>query len=265
MPADRVLHPWRRYLRFSVRGLIVVVMVIGVGLGWIVRQAHVQRDAVAAIKLDGGEVLYDWEWSNGNYSPGGKPWAPGWFVDLLGVDYFGHVASVRLSPMATAPDAGIAHVRGLTRLEHLALIATSVSDDGLAHLKGLTRLSLLTLAGTSITDSGLTHLKGMASLDLLDLSDTRITDGGLGSLKMLTNLSTVYVNDTQVSDDGLVHLKALANLSELWLEGSRVSDLGLARLKGLTKLSRLYVQRTQVTDAGVNTLKWALPGLRVYR
>ena len=47
--ADPVPHTWRRFLRFSVRGLLVLVLVIGAGLGWIVRQAHVQRDAVAAL------------------------------------------------------------------------------------------------------------------------------------------------------------------------------------------------------------------------
>jgi hypothetical protein len=33
--ADPVPHPWRRYLRFSARELIVLVVVIGAGLGWI--------------------------------------------------------------------------------------------------------------------------------------------------------------------------------------------------------------------------------------
>jgi hypothetical protein len=32
-PDDRVSRSWRRFLRFSVRGLIVVVLVIGAGLG----------------------------------------------------------------------------------------------------------------------------------------------------------------------------------------------------------------------------------------
>ena len=41
MSAGRVARPWRRYLRLSVRGLIVLVLVIGGGLGWMVRQvAH---------------------------------------------------------------------------------------------------------------------------------------------------------------------------------------------------------------------------------
>jgi hypothetical protein len=57
--AKPVSRPWRRCLRFNVRGLIVVVLVIGVGLGWVVRQAHGQRDAVAAILRAGGVVEYD--------------------------------------------------------------------------------------------------------------------------------------------------------------------------------------------------------------
>jgi hypothetical protein len=63
MPAGRISQPWRSYLRFSVRGLIVVVLVVGAGLEWIVHQAHVQRDAAAAIKNSGGSVQYDSEWS----------------------------------------------------------------------------------------------------------------------------------------------------------------------------------------------------------
>ncbi len=45
-----VARPWRRFVRLSVRGLIVLVLVIGAGLGWMVRQAHIQREAVAAIR-----------------------------------------------------------------------------------------------------------------------------------------------------------------------------------------------------------------------
>jgi hypothetical protein len=61
MQAEPISHPWRRHLRFSVRGLIGLVLVIGAGLGWIVRQAHIQRDAVAAIKKADGVVRYDWQ------------------------------------------------------------------------------------------------------------------------------------------------------------------------------------------------------------
>ncbi len=68
MPAGPASRPWRRYLRFSVRGLIVLVLVIGVWLGWLVRSARIQRDAVAVLDRDQVSVSYDWEW-NGKRKP----------------------------------------------------------------------------------------------------------------------------------------------------------------------------------------------------
>ena len=56
-----VSRPWRRFLRLSVRGMIGIVIVISAGLGWVVRSAHIQRDAVAAIASAGGTVKYEWE------------------------------------------------------------------------------------------------------------------------------------------------------------------------------------------------------------
>ena len=41
---------------------------------------------------------------------------------------------------------------------------SSLSDAGLAHLKGLTKLSHLDLTDTQVTDAGLVHLKGLTKL-----------------------------------------------------------------------------------------------------
>ena len=76
MSADRVSRPWRRFLRFSVRGLIGLVFVIAAGLGWLVRSARIQRDAVVAIDWAGGSVTYNWKWRSGDEFPAGKPGAP---------------------------------------------------------------------------------------------------------------------------------------------------------------------------------------------
>ncbi len=116
-------RPWRRFLRFTIRGLIVLVLVIAAGCGWIVRQAHAQRDAVAAITKAGGNVLYDWTWSNGKLIPGGKPWVPHWVAEQIGVDYFGHVTEVSLNARAT--DETMAHVACLSQVERLLLDESS--------------------------------------------------------------------------------------------------------------------------------------------
>jgi hypothetical protein len=184
MPAGPVSRPWRGSLRFSVRGLIVLVIVVGAGLGWIVRQAHVQRDAVAAIEEAGGSVRYDWEWSNGKSSPGGKPWAPRWLVNLIGVDYFGHVTAVVSHHMSAATsDAVTAQVGRLTRVQSLNLHDSSISDSGLMHLKVLTNLTVLLLYRTQVSDAGLVHLKGLTNLSYLQLDGTQVTDAGVKELK----------------------------------------------------------------------------------
>ena len=267
--ARPISRPWRRFLRFSVRGLIVFVVVLGAGLGWIVRQAHIQRDAVAAIRKAGGTVSNDWEWNysmwkDGKSIRGGKPWAPRWLVDLIGTDFFGHVAVVDCRGASTATDATLAHVGPLNRLQWLTVNHASVSDAGLVHLKGLTNLSVLWLDDTQVTDVGLVHLTGLTSLSNLGLDGIHVTDAGLVHLKGLTNLSVLGLNRIQVTDAGLVHLKGLTNLSVLGLDGTQVTDAGLVHLKGLTRLSNLGLNGSQVTDAGMNELKRTLPGLTIH-
>ena len=140
--AKPVSRPWRRFLRFSVRGMIVVVLVIGGWLGWIVRSARIQREAVMAIENAGGAVSYDWDRISGNI-PAGRPWAPEWLVNLIGVDFFGHVTEALIKQNSTVTDGVIATVGCLTRLHDLFLPSTSVSDVGLSHLNGLTNLYYL--------------------------------------------------------------------------------------------------------------------------
>ncbi len=183
MPSEPVSRPWRRFLRFSVRGLIVVVLVIAGGLGWVVRSAHVQRDAVTAINDAGGGVRYDWQWKNGKYVRGGQPWAPRWLVDLIGVDYFGHVTGVVLCTHSLATDAAIVQLEHFTRLEELCLDESSVRDEGLSHLTGLTALDHLDLSGTKITDAGLSHLKAMTNLSRINLVRSKVSDTGMAELK----------------------------------------------------------------------------------
>jgi hypothetical protein len=240
MQAATASRSWLRHLRISVRGLIALVLAIGGGLGWIVHQAHVQRDAVAAIRRAGGRVRYDWEWNSATVKGSlVKPWAPRWLVELTGDDYFGHVVLVWLPPKS---DAEILHVvRRLPGVEVLDIEDWSLSDAEPANLNGLTNLSRLFLYNSSVTDAGLAHLKGLTMLTELDLSRSRVTD------------------------TGLAHLKGLTGLAALDLRGTQVTDAGLAHLKGLTKLTWLDLRGTQVTETGIKQLKQVLPSLTIYR
>ena len=56
-------------------------------------------------------------------------------------------------------DAGLTHLKGLSRLEHLGLRYTNVGNDGLRNLAGLTNLESLDLAGTNVTAEGVAALQ----------------------------------------------------------------------------------------------------------
>ncbi len=67
-------RPWWRYLRLSVRGLMLVVLAVGGCLGWWLHLARVQRQAVAAIRAAGGSITYEWDVPGDPSTPGWRRW-----------------------------------------------------------------------------------------------------------------------------------------------------------------------------------------------
>jgi hypothetical protein len=292
---------WRlRWLRFSVRGLIALTLLVGIALGLVVRSARRQREVVAAIQACGGSVTYDWEVKNGWYSPDQQPRAPRWLVQHLGVDYFGHPIWVRFSIWGQhsridlrlvgclagleqlaldgtlVDDADLAHIQGLRALTRFNIGdismncsgidnpagASGITDAGLASLKGFARLDILVLRGARVAGAGLVNLAGMTRLEQLDLGDTQLNDAGLANLKTLVNLLSLRVTRTRITDAGLVHLKRMTRLRWLDLSDTAITDAGLTHLKGLIKLTEVDLSGTPVSRAGVTALDDALPNTR---
>jgi internalin A len=242
-------RPWWSYVRFRLRLLIAIVLLIGASLGWIVNRVRVQREAVAAIRSAGGQVFYDWEWKNrrlARNSRVNKPRGPKWLLDRLGVDYFNHIVYVSLTEPAS--DEIMAQIGQLNGLEILWLPGSRVTDTGLSHLNGLTRLRTLVLLRTPITDAGLAHLEGLYSLEQLYLGETAITDAGLAHLKGLYSLEELYLRGTAITDAGLAHLKGLSRLKKLDLSMTQVRGAGLAHLGVLKQLDTLSLVATGVDD-----------------
>ncbi len=253
---------------------MVLVLVLGGGLGWIVHQAKVQRDAVDAItRIEGGSIAYDWQFRpDRTFDPQGKPLAPKWLVDWLGPDYFGHVVWVHLGKQSG--DAEMAHVLRLPRLVTFSDVGSGITDAWAVHLgdlpeleevtlfdakhvtgatlagmSRLARLKSLRVHGIPVRDDDLAALAGLTSLQTLGLFSTKITDAGLAHLQGLVGLQTLRLDGNAITGAGLVHFRGMTNLNMLSLCLTQVADL--KPLVGLTKLQFLYLLKTPITDSGL--------------
>jgi hypothetical protein len=186
-----------RYLQISLRGTILLVLLISAGLGWLVRGARIQQEAVTAIKKASGVAFY-------NIGPDGNSWCPAWIVNLIGLDFLGHVTSVGLDGQAF--DSALEYVGRLVRLERLSVSSSPITDVGLRHLRGLSGLRELHLHGTRISDCGLAHLEPLTRLEFLSLVDTNVSDAGLVRLSGMTQLKQLLI-PSGVSDHGVKELQ----------------------------------------------------------
>src|SRR4051812_12372625 len=84
----------RRRTRLSLRGSILLVLGLGLWLGWQARLARERRKAIADVVAYGGDVFFDWEFVDGKRVPGGAPRAPGWLRRAIGDDFFHDVVEV---------------------------------------------------------------------------------------------------------------------------------------------------------------------------
>ncbi len=125
----------KRFTRISLRTLLILITVFAVWLAVQVNRAKRQREAVAWVKANGGEVVYDWQSDEGqlvfNFNEGVHP-APQWLRGLVGDEYFQTVDFVGLSSTQVTD---LTPLENLTKLELLALSFTPVTDAQIEQLQ----------------------------------------------------------------------------------------------------------------------------------
>ena len=264
--------PARRWLRFSLRSMLLLVLVIAIPLGWKVNRSRNQRIVVAELRKLNARIIYDYQIVNGIYVPNLPQPGPKWLTDLLGKEYFIEVYHVAVDgPQVN--DKTIVLISKLPGVVSVALVGRTsgagITDDGMAHLAEMANLENLALRSNRITGTGLMHLRWLRRLKTL-VSSGRITDEALEQISKLEHLELLHLSQAaQVTDRGLAHIAKLTNLQSLRLEGGgqrdcmRITDEGLVNLYGLKNLGFLSLNSTEVTQAGIVSLKEALPKCKI--
>ena len=190
---DSAAQSRRRFLRISLRGLLLVVLAIAASLAWARHVAEQQRRVVAELERMGCNAIYassgdDADCFISSLSPIER------LRFLYGDDKPQNVTGVEADSPRFGDD-GLERLRSLPYLRSLELNGTSVSEAGLARVGSLTALERLTLRRTSLTDAGLVHLQKLDKLCYLDLCDTSVTDAGLVHLRGMLQLRFLFLQE----------------------------------------------------------------------
>lgn len=195
----------KRWLRFSLRAMLLLVLVICVWMAIWSNRARKQRDFVNSINPIGNSgVMYRHQIdATGKGIANPSLPGPGWLRGLLGDHAFFEIYSVGL---VTARDEYLRAVADFTSIEQLSL-SDWVSDDGIAYLSTLRNLKVLDIQSLKISDRSIEVISKLPRLEGLGLAGAAVTDEGLKPLARLRNLRFVGLVDTQVTAAGGAWLK----------------------------------------------------------
>jgi hypothetical protein len=311
----------RRWFQYSLRALLIFVTIVAIFMSWLavkLQQAREQRAIADEITKLGGEAFYDYQYDLDAYygNKRGEPSGPLWLRNLFNDDLFNNLAGVAMleHPISDGQlqrlanlhylksmmlwkaenitDAGMEHLKSLTKLECFSLNNSKVTDAGVKFIQRFTKLKRLCFCNQlEITDAGLQYIKNLKELKYLELSNMNITDSGLETIQALNELEELHISvgpySAKITDSGLkqlkpleklrylslfklditgvglAHIKTLPNLQYLELNNININDTDIEQLKDMRQLKTLKLNKTKVTEDGVNLLQNSLPKLTI--
>jgi WD40 repeat protein len=265
----------RRWLRFSLRAMLLIIAVFAIWLGFKTKNARDQRAALTAIRQAGGTPYFDYQlvknktdWDLTAKAPG-----PDWLRNLLGEEYFAEVVGVGFEKRSLPPEEFVKLLQQLSRVHSITMIA---AEDRQRNTKSPSRINELRenqkanpsanrpgplkplssafdhIPNTTILDAFLEPIGKLESLESLYLSNDAISDEGLKHLHNLHRLESLDLSDTDISGSGLQYLPI--KLTVLDLRDTGIDDAALEHVGKLANLERLDLSGTAITDAGLKYL-----------
>ena len=212
----------RRWLRYSLRSLLLVMLMLSVWLGWMANRAAKQRRAVALVEELGGVAFY--ECQKPTTTGGGMGGNQGSFAYIgpnrsgggMGANVGGGAARRSRYPggiPTSRSSVGEGSVANFNRqaaptplnepppedddflhkyvehdwfhdVVHVRLVGPEVTDEQLGKVvDGLPNIVRLTLRRCSITDAGLEHVASLERLESLSIAGTDVTADGIARLR----------------------------------------------------------------------------------
>lgn len=233
--AARGKKPARRWLRYSLRGLLLLMLLAALGAWWVriaLDDLNAEHDAI--LKLQAARVsIYT------------RPAQPQWFWRIVPRS-IAHdpVRAWNLSAGGNNPPLNESQMRLLARLRGLKQLNISdlgITDDDLSACAGMTDLEDLMLANCrKLTHDGLRHFANAGKLLSLNLWLTPIDDGAMEVISRFTRLQSLRLLYTHVTDASMPQILSLKRLMILDLPRG-VTSRGLRGIDALGQILHLGV------------------------
>jgi len=264
----------RRWFRYSLRTLLLVMTIICICLGWVVSRVLQQERAVKAIESAGGSVTYDWQHDSRARSnrEGPHPRGPQWLRDLIGRHYFDTVVDVRFwrGDMARAHGqfAEVAPcLANLPRLRFLSLTGLALGENEFAMVAKYSSSEELICYMMELRDRDAAQLAGAAPLRKLGLNDVKISAKGIAEFKRLPQLEEFWLachfedpgpdgalapsHTYCIGDDAVPGILEFSSLRSLGLTATLMTDDGVAMLCKMQRLESLRIHSWNITSAAL--------------
>lgn len=250
----------------SLRGLMVLVLIIGGGLGWGVQQARARRDALAVVAAGGGQIVFR------DSDPQELGWWA-WFYRRTGFEFAREVQCVSLDdgskpPVpASGPVARAAVFPAIGRLGRIDWVSVTGGQVTPADLTILAPVQVSTLFLNDVAEvspAALAAIARLGSLTRLRIQGTRVklSPAVVPAVAGLTRLEELHLHGLaplKVAD--LAPLGRLARLRSLVIHPAPRDEAVLDLLGGMHAMTGLNLIETQVTDGSLRRLVAAMPRL----
>jgi hypothetical protein len=279
--------PKRRWLQFSLRTCLLILLIAGVVFGLVANHAHKRKSAIALIRTNGGTIRFGPETDPAWYEKllrrffGAETYQPVRHVNMLTggfikrekkklpedflarISALPEIVSLGLENTVIA-EADWRNIARFRKLEQVLLSHSNVSDDGVKYLAQLPELEGVSMKSTTeITDAAIPYISKLPKLTDLKLGSTNITDQGLRALSPDLKLEILELQSVKVTSHGVEALKNIPSLRIVALSRTDVDDRVLDVLGGLPNIQVLQLVRTHVTAEGVQRFREVHPQCNV--
>ncbi len=258
-------RPRRRWFRFSLRTLLVLIALFAIPLAWYVNRAERQRRVVKWLKDNNASAYYEFE--NDDFDAMYRDRSP-WLQKWIPVDYLSTVRCIDIQPDASVSnldfgselpgvrklliweDLDLSNIHAFANLQTLHILLERKSID-LSPLGRLSNLKELEIRAKSISE--LQALSGRSKLVELTICLYGSKDLDLAPLCNLDQLRLLYVTSEKAGVYGSQVLE-LSSVSDAIIEAERIGDLSV--FSKMVNLESISLDGRRIENLhGISSLK----------